>query len=269
MDSFVDARDYSLLDRDPYTFFVLRRIVGGDCRLLLSDHESLIICYTGEPYPVWVWTADGASLDLMEEAYSLIKAHDLLGPSQRLNVKYDFAGYLMNRAAKDGIHSTISTNMFAYDCPEPKAPSVTADGWIHRCTDRDLDELTQFLAVFHQEIGIDQKSMDDYRIDAAKHIETGNMFLWRDSRGNSTASCKFAQNGRMASINLVFTRPEYRRKHYAENLVYQVTKLVHESGCIPMLYTDADYVASNACYEKIGYVLRGKLCTVMITAQAL
>ena len=29
-----------------------------------------------------------------------------------------------------------------------------------------------------------------------------------------------------------------------------------------MLYTDADYAASNACYEKIGYVLRGKLCTI-------
>jgi len=29
-----------------------------------------------------------------------------------------------------------------------------------------------------------------------------------------------------------------------------------------MLYTDADYVASNKCYEKIGYILRGKLCTI-------
>ena len=35
-----------------------------------------------------------------------------------------------------------------------------------------------------------------------------------------------------------------------------------EEGYIPMLYTDADYEASNACYEKIGYVLRGKLCTI-------
>ena len=66
----------------------------------------------------------------------------------------------------------------------------------------------------------------------------------------------------MASINLVFTRPEFRRRHYAENLVYQVTMKVKEAGYIPMLYTDADYVASNACYEKIGYVLRGKLCTI-------
>ena len=29
-----------------------------------------------------------------------------------------------------------------------------------------------------------------------------------------------------------------------------------------MLYTDADYKASNACYEKIGFILRGKLCTI-------
>lgn len=71
-----------------------------------------------------------------------------------------------------------------------------------------------------------------------------------------------AKDGNMASINLVFTRPEFRRKHYAQNLVYQVTKLAIDAGYVPMLYTDADYTASNACYEKIGYVLRGELCTI-------
>ncbi len=55
---------------------------------------------------------------------------------------------------------------------------------------------------------------------------------------------------------------EERRKHYAEHLVYQVTVIAKNAGYIPMLYTDADYAASNACYEKIGYVLRGKLCTI-------
>jgi predicted GNAT family acetyltransferase len=66
----------------------------------------------------------------------------------------------------------------------------------------------------------------------------------------------------MASIGLVYTRDEYRRKHYAEHLVYQVSEIVSDLGYLPMLYTDADYVASNACYEKIGYILRGKLCTI-------
>lgn len=48
-------------------------------------------------------------------------------------------------------------------------------------------------------------------------------------------------------------------------MVYQVTRRVSEMGYMPMLYTNADYRASNACYEKIGYTLRGKLCTVAIT----
>ncbi len=53
-----------------------------------------------------------------------------------------------------------------------------------------------------------------------------------------------------------------RIKHYAENLVYTVTELARAEGYLPMLYTDADYIASNACFEKIGYIRRGELCTV-------
>ena len=88
------------------------------------------------------------------------------------------------------------------------------------------------------------------------------MYFWKDAQGRHVASCRYAPNGEMASVNLVYTRPEFRRRHYAENLVYQVTVRAQEAGYVPMLYTDADYAASNACYEKIGYVLRGRLCTV-------
>ena len=41
-----------------------------------------------------------------------------------------------------------------------------------------------------------------------------------------------------------------------------VREMAEAEGCLPMLYTDADYAASNACYEKIGYILRGKLCSI-------
>ena len=40
--------------------------------------------------------------------------------------------------------------------------------------------------------------------------------------------------------------------------------IAKEADYVPMLYTDADYIASNACYEKIGYMLRGKLCTLAV-----
>ncbi len=66
----------------------------------------------------------------------------------------------------------------------------------------------------------------------------------------------------LASINFVHSHPEYRRKHYNENLVYQVTKLSIQAEYSPILYTDADYKASNAYYEKLGNRIQGKLCFI-------
>lgn len=227
MDSFVDERDLNILEGDKYTFFVLRRIIGGKSELLLSDHERLIICFTGNPFPIWIWTPDDASEAEMEKAYQIASEQSLLNGEYRFNLKYSLAKFFVERAAADGKTLSISTNMFAYDCQNPEKPTKIADGLIHQCNSEDIDELVDFLDLFHKEIGIDQKDRDGYRMDAEAFINTGNMSLWKNEQGNNVASCKFSPNGNMASINLVFTRPEFRRKHYAQNLVYQVTKGVY------------------------------------------
>ncbi len=262
MDSYVDERDYKLLENDKYTFFVLRRIIDHPCELLLSDHKKLIVCYSGKPYPVWIWTPDGQSAEEMDRAYSLAAESGLLDGKHNFNVKYQLAEHFIETASREGRRMSISKNMFAYDCPNPRKPSVIADGRIHRCVWEDIEELTEFISVFHKETGVDRNSEEEYRREAENDVKNGNVFLWKNEQGYSVASCKFTPNGDMASVNRVFTRPDYRRKHYAENLVYQVTVKAKEAGYVPMLYTDADYEASNTCYEKIGYVLRGKLCSI-------
>ena len=244
MDGFVDERDYKILEDDKYTFSVLHRIIGGKCNLLLTDHERLIICFTGNPFPVWIWTPDDASIEEMEKAYQIVAEHSLLNGEYHFNLKYDLAKFFIEKAVADSKTLSISINMFAYDCQNLVEPTKIADGSVHRCSSEDLDELVDFMDLFHKEIGIDQKNRDGYRMDAEAFIKTGNMFLWKDEHGNNVASCMFAPDGNMASINLVFTRPEFRRRHYAENLVYQVTKLIMDAGYVPMLYTDADYTAS-------------------------
>ena len=88
MDKYVDDRDYKLLENDKYTFFVLRRIIDAPCTLLLSNHENLIICYSGEPYPIWIWNADSANDDILERAYMIIKESNLLDENHSFNVKY-------------------------------------------------------------------------------------------------------------------------------------------------------------------------------------
>ena len=55
------------------------------------------------------------------------------------------------------------TNMFAYDCPNPVKPLVRTDGELHRCVAEDIDELVEFMDLFHRETGVDQDSLEAYR----------------------------------------------------------------------------------------------------------
>lgn len=262
MDNFVDDRDFKLLDNDKYTFFVLKKILGFDCKIKLSDHEKIIFCFSCEPFPVWIWTPDDATEDDYKKAYEIAKEYELLDGKHNFNVKYELAEYFISRAAKEGEDLGIVLNMFAYDCLNPIALTDEVDGSIYECTSDDLDELIEFEAMFHEETGVDKTDYEGYRKLAQEHIAEGNLYFWKNAEGKKIASCRFAPDGDMASIGLVYTLPEYRRKHYAEHLVYQVTRKAEAAGFVPMLYTNADYEASNACYEKIGYVLRGNLCSI-------
>ena len=262
MDSFANENDYMLLDNDKYTFFVLKRLLGGENKLLLSDHKRLIICFSCEPYPVWIWNADELAEEELERAYGICKEHNLLDGKHRFNLKYELAEYFIERAASEEIKFTIETNMFAYDNPKPIAPDAACEGELYQCMTGDIDELVEFMDMFHTDVNMDRQTLEEYRKKASQGVENGSLYFWKDASGKRVASCNWSQNGDLAAIGLVYTRREERRKHYAENLVYQVTMIAKNAGFMPMLYTDADYVASNACYEKIGYVLRGKLCTI-------
>ena len=263
MDRFADERDYKILAKEKCTFFVLGRIMGGDCELLLTDHERLIICFSSNPYPVWIWTPDDVTEEEKEKAYELVKENGLLTEGHTLNLKYGLADYYIRRASEDELTLSITKNMFAYDCPNPIEPHVPADGGLHRCMAEDIDELVEFMDLFHKETGVDQDSLEAYHRKAEEAIRNGDhYFFWKNAEGRNVAVCNFRPNGDLAGVGLVYTREEYRRKHYAENLVYQVTQMAKDAGFMPMLYTDADYAASNACYKKVGYVLKGKLCTI-------
>ena len=258
MDHFADERDYKLLEQDKYTFSMLGRIMGGGCGLLLTDHERLIVCFSCDPYPVWIWTPDGAAEEEKERAYELVREHGLLTKGHTFNLKYDLAEHFIRRSAA----LSVKTNMFAYDCPRLIEPHRGADGALHRCAPEDMDELVELMDLFHQETGVDQDSPEAYRRKAEEAIRSGSVFLWRNQEGKGVSVCSMKPTDELAHIGLVYTRKGYRRMHYAENLVYQVSKMAKDAGFMPTLYTDADYAASNACYERIGYVLRGKLCTI-------
>ncbi len=262
LDNKADSRDFALLENDRYTFEVLSRVLRGECRLVLTDHERLIICHSTDPYPVWIWTPDGLSEE--EKAFARETVRDCCPVTEySYNLKYELAEYFAEKAAADGVGAGITLNMFAYDCPAPVKPAETPDGCAVRCGPEDTGDAVKMLKGMFDELGLYPGCDESFiRAKAGEFVGEGRLYLWKNAAGETVASCgcHIGEDG-LGSINAVFTAPEHRRKHYAENLVYVVTEAVRQEGAMPMLYTNADYKASNACYEKLGYVLRGKLCT--------
>lgn len=262
MDQIVDQRDFDLLAGDRYTFSVLSRVLHYPCNAVYTDHERLILCHTTNPYPVWLWTPDDLTETDCTRAWQLAQETCPFGRGFRYNMKYELADAIIRLAKEIGLKLEIVTNMFAYDCPEAIAPAVPTEGRLYRCTMDDLEEAARLIDSFHADIAQDRSSMEHCREVAAQRIENGGFFLWKNGQDETVACCSLNAEDGLGCVGSVYTKPEHRRRHYAQHLVYQVTKLAAEQGLMPMLYTDADYAASNACYEKIGYILRGKLCTV-------
>ena len=264
MDAFVNEKDFLLLDQDHYTFSVLSRILKGECGLIRSNHENLLLCHSEAPYPVWIWTPDHAADEVKETAWALARDLRPLGSGCRYNLKYELAEYFIKKAAGEGIGAGISMNLFVYDCPSPIPPDTAADGGIYCCIAADEEEAAAMIPHFYTEIGEEEPSYERCLEKVSAYIADRKFFFWKNRDGKTVPCCSCKPDGRLASIGSVYTFPDERRKHYAQNLVYHVTRRISEMGYNPILYTDADYQASNACYEKIGYILRGKLCTVAI-----
>ena len=266
IDAFANEEDFALLQKDPYTFSVLNRILREECRWIQTDHQSVIACHSALPYPVWIWTMDGCADAVKEMAWQLAAARCPLAEGYRINMKHDLAAYFIEKARQVGLKAGVSMELFAYDCPHPVAPDCPAEGFLYPCTLKDVQEAAALMPAFQAEIGNVPRTPDDCESAARDAIQRKAFFFWKNAAGKTVACCSYRAHPPLGSLGHVYTLPAHRRLHYAQRLVYQVTKIVQAQGLTPMLYTDAGYQPSNACYEKIGYRLRGRLCTVSLLA---
>ena len=254
--------DASILNADKYCFSVLMRILGYECRLTLTDGERLIICYSAHPYPVWVWLPDDAGEDELERAYKLVRESFGFSSGYRYNIKYAHADYFIRRAGEDGESLSITANMHAYTCDTPIEPQRSRESHLRRAKEGEIELVTRLIDEFHREASIDKTNMQTYRKRARDLIADGCFYLLIDGAGEVAASCTLTPQGAQAAIGSVYTLPTKRRQGHAARMVCEATRLAIEMGKTPVLYTDADYPASNACYTSIGYKRMGSLCTI-------
>jgi|GEM_PF-333579 [ribosomal protein S5]-alanine N-acetyltransferase len=255
--------DTALFEKDRLTFAVLTWIVNNKSRLVITDHKRFVICHSEFPHPVWIWTIDDLTQEELSEIWACVEKELPAEEEHHFNTKYKVADFCVNRSKQEGrIPFAISMNMCTFDCQEAIAPTKRAEGRMSLATEEEFREVAVFLWEFKQDTGIDIETKEQCVQKAKDLIETGRLFLWKDAAGENVAMCSFRNSEPIGCVTHVYTKPQERRKGYAGSLVYEVTCIIKKMGLLPVLYTDADYKASNECYKKIGYVLKGSLCTI-------
>ena len=250
-----------LLEQDFASFNLLSRILSDPLDTIITDEESFIITFSSPVYPVWIWSKDDISSSGIELIWDIVNTRFPLSDGNRYNLKEPLSRSIIDLAEKSGIRAESILHLLAYECKSVIHPSSAVEGYLHQCTERDVNILTDWLEAFHKELQMDEAPRDFYYQDILDRMHNGAFFLWKV--GDTPVSmCSFAESPVFCSVSSVFTPVQYRRNHFAENLVAAVTQIILNTGNRALLYADANYAASNACYQKIGYELVGSLVSL-------
>ena len=254
------AFPFTLDGDDAITFSVLARIVQGPCSYIFTDGERAMVCLSKKPFPVWVWCRNEHDDAAVEAIADCLRRR--FPPSE--GYRYNLAHGMLERLKQMGApfaDMKIEVNLLSYRLDELLPATHPCDGRMAVAQMDQLDELARHLQAAVMEMEHMERALEDCRQTVAEKIEAGQQFIWLDGEGALTAITSYRNIGTFGGVTGVYTLPSHRRRGYAMNLVHGVTQCILRDGRTPILYTDADYGASNACYQKIGYRQVGSLCT--------
>lgn len=249
----------NLIDPDSVSFSVLLRILDANNEYLDSDYENYIICYSTSPYPVWLWTKDDLDeYELAKIIDKLIKLYPL-EEGYKYNLK-EIPAEFVRRKCND---AKEKFTLVAYQMDSLIESEISPDESIIKATKDDLKLLTDITKDFAKETDTDKlDSYEQYKNNAAVRLENYENFFWQNKDGEKVAFASFIENEGKAMISLVYTFPNYRRRGYAKALVSAICRNAIQNNLTPTLYADLNYLASNACYQKIGFVEKGRIITL-------
>lgn len=255
-----DAISSALLENN-ITYAVLHKILKRKCNKIFTNRESFIICYSSAPYPVWVWCKDENNLQdveaimqilvknfPLESGYNIILSTALLAKLKKYDARYN--------------DCQLKMDLLSYRLDRLENAPYVCDGKIEIANKMDIEILSRYYKEMTYEMEGLEFDIQKSREVMAEKIEKGNIYIWRNAKGDIVATTAKEDGEKYSKISLVYTVPQYRRMGYAINLVYRVAEEIFKGGLIPILYADGGYIASNSCYKKLGFYQVGSLCNI-------
>jgi len=250
-----------LMKEDAITFSVLKNILLGECAHIVTDLTSFVICHSCWPYPVWVWCGDVKNEGVVAEIARCIQEDFPLEQGYVHNLSYEL---LETLKGADPYFSGVKEKMglLSYRLDTIQEINYPCRGAMRAVQQEEIPSLIDVWHDMHMEMEGHDLSREHCRNSLNRLVGEKKLFAWRLADGTITALTGRSDQEPYSKITSVYTLPSHRRQGYAINLVHGVTKRMLADGLIPILYTNADYVASNVCYQKIGYRQVGRLTAI-------
>lgn len=247
-------------DRIIYNLFYLIR--EGDNAFFITDDSTYIIGQGNESAPLWMWLKQIPEENVEKEICDIIESRLVLNQNLQLNAYEGYARRILDRVSKKTGLGYVSVPMIVYACNQAIS-RYKISGQIVTPKEEHKEIMARFITEFITEITYDAEktAINENKANgfANAMVNSNKLFLWEDD-GKIVSMARIAHKTReYARINTVFTEREQRGKGYAGMLVGKMSEKLLEENIIPMLYADARNPASNAAYQKIGFVKYGEV----------
>ena len=250
-----------ILKGEEINYSVLIMIMNNKSRKVYTDHKRIIICHSWEGMPVWVWAKEDATDCELKNIIECLNEEFSLSEGYTYNISYELLDKL--KQLDDGFKKAeIEMNMLSHRCDNVNEIESVCDGRARLADEKDVKVLCKLVYDFEYEAAGKALSEEEYKQRIQAMISDKTLYVWENAEGEIVSTTNIRMGDGMDTLALVYTKPEARRKGYALNLVHTVTKIIKDKGKLPILYTNADYIASNDCYKKVGYTVVGSLCTI-------
>lgn len=228
------------------------RTYGAEAPLFLTIHDQgdLVAAAIQTPPHNMILHCERSRFDALAViADHLIKiGYELPGVNAIADVAAAFANMWGQHTGESAV---VTMEQRIYTLTQVIPPANVA-GHMRWAGEQDIPKLANWLVGFYNE-AVSDHPPDNPEDNVRRFIKTGRLSVWDDHGIVSMAgSTRGTPNG--ATVNMVYTPPEFRGNGYASGCVAALSQwLLDDGNRFCTLYTDLTNTTSNKIYQNIGY----------------
>lgn len=257
--------------KDKYLFTVFEKKINDNNARIVSDEKNYVITNESENTGPWIWTKDNFDKSKLKEIEEVIRSY-LVKDKMTFTSKRE----LYNALLQDNFdYMSDYFELWFMRCEKLKDTKPN-DGRLDRASLEEKDLIADYIyeftvfqddSVTHSRWKTEEDLKNECLKEAEKEINSGDFYVLRNRNNKIVCMghCHFREYGGTATIWLVYTPEEERGKWYAAKLVHELTQIILDRLCVPVLYTDQNYPNSNKAYANAWYENRGTLINFSVT----